>query len=405
VSTRLPAPDTFDQNERNVLVFTGIAHSATHFAELLYPTLAVVIARESGIPLERVLAWSFPSYLLFGLGALPAGYLADRFGCRGLILAAFAAMSLATVSAGFAAPGPALAACLGLLGLSASVYHPAGMGLISRSVAARGRALGVNGIFGNIGIALTPILTAALAAAVGWRGTLITSGAFLFALTLWFLRLPIREPPREKPASSPGIPRAAARAPWLPFAVICVTAMLGGISYRGNTLAQPAYFAEQVSAIGYGTATSLALLLGIAGQYWGGMVADRHDLRWSYLAFHLASLPALVLMMMTTNLPLVGVAGLFTFFSLGMQPIENSLFAAFTPDRWRSTGYGVKFVFTFGVGSTAVWLVSWVDGTLGLSRVFGALAIVVALLVAAAGVLIATTDPMSPGRRASRASV
>ena len=70
MSTRLPAPDTFDQNERNVLVFTGIAHSATHFAELLYPTLAVVISRESGIPLERVLAWSFPSYLLFGLGAV-----------------------------------------------------------------------------------------------------------------------------------------------------------------------------------------------------------------------------------------------------------------------------------------------------------------------------------------------
>ena len=81
------------------------------------------------------------------------------------------------------------------------------------------------------------------------------------------------------------------------------------------------------------------------------------------------------------------------------------MFAAFTPDRWRTSGYGVKFVFTFGVGSTAVWLVAWVDGTLGLSRVFGALAIVVALLVAAAGVLIATTDPMSPGRRASRAPV
>ena len=66
-----------------------------------------------------------------------------------------------------------------------------------------------------------------------------------------------------------------------------------------------------------------------------------------------------------------------------MQPIENSLFAALTPARWRSTGYGLKFVCTFGVGSVAVWLVAWIRPTYGLSRVFVALAAVVALLLVA----------------------
>lgn len=399
-----PTPASFSRNEINVLVFTGVAHSATHFAELLYPTLAVVIATDTGVPLERVLLWSFPAYLLFGVGALPAGYLADRLGCRRLILMSFSTMALATILAGCVPLGPPLAACLGLLGLSASVYHPAGMGLISRSVAARGRALGINGIFGNIGIALTPVLTATLASWLGWRGALIASGLLLAAATLWFMRLPIDEPPRDRHEAAAGGPDTTMRVPWVPFAVLCVAAMLGGISYRGNTLAQPAYFAEHVSAMGYGAATSLAMILGIAGQYWGGIVADRHDLRWSYLFFHLASIPPLLLMMVTTNLPLIGVAGIFTFFSLGMQPIENSLFASFTPDRWRSTGYGVKFIFTFGVGSVAVWLVSWVKATFGLGQVFGALAVVVAVLVVAIGVLVAVSDPTATRPVASDAA-
>lgn len=390
-----PTPARFSRNEINVLVFTGVAHSATHFAELLYPTLAVVIAAETGIALERVLAWSFPGYLLFGMGALPGGYLADRFGCRRLILTGVAAMAVATMLAGFAPTGAPLAACLGLLGLSASVYHPAGMGLISRTVIARGRALGINGIFGNLGIALTPVLTATLATTIGWRGALIASGGLLSIAAVWFLRLPIEEPPRDRSH----VPEVDARHPtglrWAPFAVLCVTAMLGGISYRGNTLAQPAYFAEEVTIVGYGAATSLAMLLGIVGQYWGGVVADRHDLRWSYLLFHLASIPPLLLMIAATNLPLVGIAGVFTFFSLGMQPIENSLFAVFTPDRWRSTGYGAKFVCTFGVGSVAVWLVTWVKATYGLPQVFGALAAVVGVLVVASGLLVAVSEPTS----------
>ena len=96
--------------------------------------------------------------------------------------------------------------------------------------------------------------------------------------------------------------------------------------------------------IGFGAATSLAYLFGIAGQYVGGVLADRHDLRRLYLAFHALSLPALLLMTALSGLPLVGGAALFVFFSLGMQPIENSLFAHYTPARWRATAYGLKFV-------------------------------------------------------------
>jgi MFS family permease len=372
------------EHERNVLMVTGVAHAATHFAELTYPTQAVVLAHETGLPLPQVLGWSFAGYLLFGLGALPAGLLADHFGARRMLLGSLGGISVGLVLAGLAAPGLPLAASLAVMGLAASAYHPAGMGLISRAIEARGRALAINGICGNVGIALTPVVTAALARQLGWRGAFLASGLALAALTLGCARLPLVEPGPAAPITSAG--RRGRHA--LPLIVLCVAALLGGISYRGNTLVQPSYFAAEVSIMGFGAATSLVYLLGIFGQYAGGYAADRWDLRWAYLGFHAASLPALLLIGVTHEVPLLGVASLFVFFSLGMQPIENSLFAQLTPDRWRSTGYGLKFVLTFGVGSLAVWLVQWAEVTYGLAGVFPVLAGVVALMVATIAVLV-----------------
>ena len=79
------------------------------------------------------------------------------------------------------------------------------------------------------------------------------------------------------------------------------------------------------------------------------------------------------------------------FFALGMQPIENSLFAVLTPERWRSTAYGLKFVLTFGVGSSAVWMVRAVAERSGWHAVYGVLAWVVLALVCFVGLLFVAT--------------
>jgi MFS family permease len=185
--------------------------------------------------------------------------------------------------------------------------------------------------------------------------------------------------------------------PWRPLAVLFIAATLAGISYRGATLIQPGYFAVHLSELGYGAATSVAYLFGIIGQYVGGGAADRYDPRRSYLAFHALSLPALVAMSWLGGLPLLAGAALFTFFSRGMEPIENSLFAQLSPARWRATLYGVKFIGTFGIGALAVFLVRWADGVGGLSYAILSLGAVVALVVVSAAVL-ATMSIVHPGR-------
>jgi MFS family permease len=298
---------------------------------------------------------------------------------------------VAALAASEAHNGRALSLCLAAMGACASIYHPVGMSLISHAIDARGRALGINGMFGNAAIALTPLVTAALSTQIGWQATYRVVGYVMCAIAVGCAFLPIdeRRARHAVAAAAPGGARFARG----PFAVLLVAAALGGISYRGNTLIQPGYFAEHVSVIGFGAATSLAYLFGIVGQYVGGVLADRYDLRRLYLLFHACSLPALLLMTVLSDLSLVGAAAVFVFFSLGMQPIENSLFAHFTPPRWRATAYGVKFVATFGVGSLAVWLVSWADGMGGLSYAVLALAVVVLLIVATTAVLVRMGEP------------
>ena len=89
-------------------------------------------------------------------------------------------------------------------------------------------------------------------------------------------------------------------------------------------------------------------------------------MRWAYLTFFVSALPFLLLMTMLQGLPLVVVAGGFVLFSLGMQPIENSLVAVLSPPRWRSVTYGVKFTLVFGAGSLAVYMVGFVEGRHGI---------------------------------------
>jgi MFS family permease len=393
------APEAAARNERNVLILTGLGHFSTHFFELMFPTLAVALAAQHAVPLEQVLGWSFLGYLLFGLGALPAGVLADHVSGRTLLILAMFGLGVASLAAAESESPRALMLCLAAIGACASVYHPVGMSLISRTIDARGRALGVNGVFGNLAIAVTPVVTAALCAAVGWQHTYRLAGYAMCALAVGaaFLRIDERVRPQRRtpPAHAPG------RGAVATFVLLLGAAALAGVAYRGSTLVQPAYFAARVELLGYGAATSLVYLFGIAGQYVGGRLADRHDLRRLYLLFHAVSLPALLAMTALAGVPLLGGAAVYVFFALGMQPIENSLFAHYTPERWRATAYGVKFVCTFGIGSLAVWLVQWADRTAGLSFALLCLAGVVLLVVAAAAALLRMTA--TSGRRPSGA--
>jgi MFS family permease len=191
------------------------------------------------------------------------------------------------------------------------------------------------------------------------------------------------------------------------FFFLLAAMMLAGIIYRGATVILPAYFElktpmlyQWLAAVTWRelsqnlvatTITSFIFLIGILGQYSGGRCAERFDPRLCYLVFFGITGPAAFLMAYTLDHILVGLAVIFFFFLLGMQPIENTLIARFTPKRFHHSAYGAKFILTFGVGALAVKLVAAIETAYAIETVFFSLSLIVGIALGFIGLLITKT--------------
>jgi MFS family permease len=344
---------------------------------LLFPSLSLWIYQDLEIGLPETLHLGFPMYLLFGLTALPMGFLGDRWSNRKMLISMMLGMGTASMICAMATKPWHLMAGLSLIGLFASIYHPVGIGMISKTCAQRGRALGNNGVWGNLGIGLAPLLAGLAAHLIGWRSGFVIYGAIAIILGLLITRLEIDETPLSgKTSSGSEKEKGNSLLPYFIMVLCCMTLL--GFCYRGTVVSIPAYFRENIQSLSslfsfnenfqvkdaqsFGTTLLVSgiYLFGIFGQMTGGRLADKLDLRYAYLMFHALSLPCMILMGLLTEIPLFLVSMVYIFFALGMQPIENSLVARLTPNHLRSLAYGMKFVMVLGMGSFSVKIVKWI---------------------------------------------
>ena len=99
-------------------------------------------------------------------------------------------------------------------------------------------------------------------------------------------------------------------------------------------------------------------------------------------------------MAFAVDLPLVFLALIYFFFLLGMQPIENTLVAKLTPEKFHHSAFGSKFVLTFGVGALSVKMIKAIETAYSIETVFYALGLTSIILVGVIGVLIQKTRKM-----------
>ncbi len=400
-----------NDNEKKILVTTSFGHFMSHFNMLTFPALVIPLGERFGLEIGAVIALSFWMYLLFGLTALPWGLLTDRHGAKPLLLLFYLGAGASALAAAVFMDFPGIfSMALAGLGLFSGIYHPAGLGLISRGISRMSVALGYNGMAGNAGLAAAPILAGLINYQFGARAAYVAVGM----LNLLGAAIMVVWPSRE-PARKPGTASASGKDHALAFAVLCVCMMLGGVAYRGATVILPSYIelrsgglfellgglkgvlaSKNVAATAI---TSLIFLVGVAGQYLGGRLAERFDPRRGYLAFHFLALPMALLMAYATDTALLFVGIGYMLFLLGMQPMENTLVATLTPERLRHSAYGTKFILTFGVGALGVHVVGWIKQAWSLEAVFIALTLVSCGIVMSIVVLIAVTGREGPHSR------
>jgi len=390
--------------ERHILFQTCYAHFIAHFNMLVFPALIMPLATGFEMDMAQVVGMSFWMYLLFGVSALLWGGLADRFGARPLMMLFYlGSAASACLAAVFCRNPILLPLALAALGLFSGIYHPVALGWISKEMRRISRGLALNGIFGSLGIAMAPLLAGLAVWFWGIRG-----GFMLLALVNALgvvLMVVFAEPSRQDHDDEVSAPAGQARP--VPFAVLLVIMMLAGIAYRGSTVILPACLELKTSGLlllarSFGdewltanlAATITAgfiLLPAILGQYFGGFLAERFDLRLAYLLFHATTIPVVFGMAYAFDLPLVLLGSVYFFFLLGTQPIENTLVAKYTSARFRHSAFGMKFALTFGAGAFVVKLIEYVQKNGGLENVYQLLGGVSLVLVCCIVVLIGVT--------------
>ncbi len=358
---------------RSVLITTCMGHGLIHVYELSVPALLILIQSEFGagdFGMGRIVTLYG---MLFGLGALPAGYLVDRLGSKALLLVCLWGGALSMLGMAISPSLAWFAGCAACMGLALSIYHPAGTALITHSMPKSGRVFALHGMAGNIGVSCASVLAGSLGAIFGWRWAigLLAAAGLLIGLRAFGLPSP----------SLQEIKNSGGNGRWLNLALLMVAAVFMGMVYRGMTTFLPKFFAvsytEDASlgtALG-GALTTIALLVGLVGMFTAGKLADGGlSPAVVFLMGALFQIPFLLAIAFFGGVALVPMAMGVAFFHFFTQPVGNHMVADFTPARLRGLGYGLYFFMAFGAGSLGASIGGWVSERISLAYSFAAMA-------------------------------
>ena len=385
-------------NDRSIVTLVMVGHGLVHTYELSIPIFMTAWLAELGVSEATLGGLVGGGYFLFGAGALPGGILADRFGSRRLIASCFVGMGGAFLLLGLLPGIWGIGGALLAWGAAASVYHPAGLALISTGVRQRGRALAYHGIAGNVGIAGGPLVTALLLLVLDWPTVAVLLGlpALVAAVGAWRASFDETAAVGLHEASEEGRTGGSSEVQQLAalwqrtrhlfasgFAVVFVLVALSGLYYRGVLTFLPDLLTPLVTIdlpidVAAGRYVYAGLLaVGIAGQYVGGRLSDR-DGTERLLAGALAVLAGVAVVFLPVagwgTGALLAVSAVLGFFLFLVQPLYQATVAEYTPPDARGLSYGYTYLAIFGVGALGAALAGALLQVAGPSLLFGVLA-------------------------------
>ncbi|MDQ2052528.1 MFS transporter [Natronolimnohabitans sp. A-GB9] len=411
-----------DDSDRQIVLFTSAAHGLVHTYELSIPILMTVWLTEFSTTAATLGLIVTVGYGLFGVGALPAGVLVDQYGSKPLILMCLAGMAASFVLVGLSGSILILGAAIAFWGITASVYHPAGLALLSTRVKRTGTALGYHGIGGNLGIAIGPLVTALLLLWFDWRVVSILLAAP--AIVVLVLGIFVKVAPKDvkTSATTDGGPEGANdtkgqvslesfvadthKLVTVTFGLVLFVVMMSGLYYRAFLTFLPDLLSDFLAGMvdielvdpdsPYAEEFDLAryfyvtiLIFGVFGQYLGGHLADRIPIERA-LVYVLVTLTILTILFgpATATMPgfvvislLLGVV-LFT-----IQPLQQAAVAKHTSPGTRGISFGYTFLVIFGIGAFGAALTGTVLTAAGVRELFLVLGAIAAIGAAIAFIL------------------
>ena len=374
-------------------LFLNVGHFLDHFFMLIFATAAALrLTTEWGLSYAALILYATPGFVAFGIGAIPAGWLADKWSREGMMVIFFIGIGVSSALAGMANSPLQIAVGLTFIGLFAAIYHPVGLAMVIQGRKKMGVPLAVNGIFGNMGVASAALLTGFLIDTAGWRSAFVVSGAVSILLGFFYLlfvradRQAETGAPEAVAAGKKAEPTSMPRNTLLRiFGIIFFTTAVGGLIFQSTTFALPKIFDERLIDLA-GTATMVGwyvfLVFSVAAfaQLVVGYLVDNYSVRAVFASVAILQAAFFAIMMQLSGIAALVVAIAFMLAVFGQIPINDVLVGRMARSEWRSRAYAIRYIVTFSVMASAVPLIAWVHGSWGFSTLFGLLAAAASLI-------------------------
>ena len=310
---------------------------------------------------ELISLWTLGA-LLIGLGALPAGWLSDKWSRSFMMVIMFFGMGFSSILCGLSNEKFLLFLGLSLLGLSCSIYHPVGIAWVVNSSDKKGRALGINGIFGGIGIGSGAFIAGLLIKYFDWKVAFILPGIVSIFVGIILFIFIINKHISFQNIKSKNLHLSNLSNDLILIASIMLFSMFAlGLTFQIMQTSIPKVFDIRIQNLStFAIGAIIGAVYGIAGLMTlvGGIMADKFSLKKIYVIGIAAQVPCFFCIAYFTGLPLIIVCLIAAMFNSSILPTENILLAKLTPEKHHGLIYGFKFIIAFGSAPIAVFLIS-----------------------------------------------
>ncbi len=386
-------------------LFLNAGHFFDHLIILIVAAVAALaLAREWGMGYAQLIPYATPGFVAFGLFAVPAGWLADKWSREGMMLLFFLGIGIAAVLTALADTPLQIGLGLFVIGMFGAIYHPVGLAMVVQGRTKTGMPLAVNGVFGNLGVGCAALITGFLIDQTGWRSAFVWPGVvcivlgLAYALFLFAIRQSGNDADRASGAKANSGQTLQVTGTILIkiFAVIFFSTAVGGLIFQSTTFSLPKIFDERLGELAV-TATSVGgfafavFALASIGQLIVGYLLDRISLKLVFLVVAGIQVVFFTLMVGATGSVALAVSAVFMLAVFGQIPINDVLIGRITRSEWRSRVFGLRYIVTFSVSASSIPLIAWIYGFWGFDALFWvltaaalAILIVVVFLPAAA---------------------
>jgi len=375
---------------QTVITYVNIAHFIDHYAMLIFAAAVILMAPAFNLGYAEILPYATPGFIAFGAGSLATGWLGDRWSRRHMIAIYFIGIGLSMISVGFVQTPLQLGIALFAIGIFASIYHPVGTAMIVSYAEKIGREVGINGVWGNLGVALSALITGVLAQYLGWRWAFIVPGVVTVGIGVVFMRNVVHEVRKGHTTEQP-MSRVAKKDMWRVFLSVLIAVLAASTTFNAVTVALPKLFAERLTDLTtnpatLGVVTACVYVFGALTQYNIGKLIDKYPLRNIFIVMALVPAPLLYGAAVLNNVPLLIVSIGVVMGMFGLVTVNDSMVGKYTADEWRARAYSVRYFIGFTAAGVAVGAIAVLHEMGGFAltlKVFAALCmfLIVAALV------------------------